>query len=262
MDRLSKPPIDIFAEQLARAGSTPFRLLRGLQACDKEDVLQSAVLMAWEQRDSFDPSKGSLSSFFYNFVKSAVRDFRRHAARHRALENTDELAASDDTVRAAAIEQARVKVLNKVDRRALEMLADGCSAAEIATRCGLTTEGVWALARRLKNAASEVVASEPSVTVPTGPRDPDEEREPSRIDRELQRLDFPPKTGAECCSSRCIRCAWFYGVREPKGRVIAAEVVSAEIRSAQTAVYRRKVEISAAMRGESVSVETTAASAA
>lgn len=136
---------------------------------DAEDVVQVAFLAIWNNRSSFDPSKGSVKTWMMTVVRNRAIDFTRSAVRRREGASsypfwempdpvrTDDLAADRET--SVELRKA-VAGLPEAQRKVVELGYFGeMSQSEIAKRLGVPLGTVKGRARAaLKNLAPEARA--------------------------------------------------------------------------------------------------------
>jgi RNA polymerase sigma-70 factor (ECF subfamily) len=110
-----------------------------------EDAVQDAFLAAWRTAVSFDPGRGTASTWLLTLVHRRAVDVVRREERRRAdpLE-ADPSAGGDSTDETAAVREQRRRVqtaltqLTPVERQALELAYyGGLSQSELAERLGI-----------------------------------------------------------------------------------------------------------------------------
>jgi RNA polymerase sigma-70 factor (ECF subfamily) len=110
---------------------------------EAEDVVHDVFLEAWRRADSYDPQRGSVSSWLLVRMRSRVQDRRRSPARRRVMLAGAPAAAAppfDETAIAAPRERiaGALAALPHAQRVVLEMAyVEGLSAAEVAARIGI-----------------------------------------------------------------------------------------------------------------------------
>jgi RNA polymerase sigma-70 factor (ECF subfamily) len=135
------------AELYDRYGGPAYRLaLRVLRdATLAQDAVQDAFLTAWRTAPSFDPHRGSASTWLLTLVHRRAVDVVRREDRRRALPLDDApVAAGDATDEAVETRELRREVqaaleqLTPLEREALELAYyGGLSQSEIAERLGV-----------------------------------------------------------------------------------------------------------------------------
>lgn len=251
--------LDAFAQELAReCGRLSKRPLRRLSRADAEDVLASAVLAAWEQHSSFDPKRGNVSAWFGGFLHNALRAKHKSGKGIRPIEDyRRQVAETDDTEKAAEMMQKMDSLdaqLTAADKEALVLLGKGFTIRVVSDRLKLPRSAVRRLFHRIRGLEISVSrwAHQSGATQPAIESD-DAHAEQTEIDRELEKLSFPPRHGKEC--PPCILCAWWEGFRPTNATLVQMEVADLEVREAQVATYFRKTEISARARNETLPVK-------
>jgi RNA polymerase sigma-70 factor, ECF subfamily len=131
-----------------RFGGVAYRLaLRVVRdASLAEDVVQEAFLTAWRQADTFDRSRGKVSTWILTLVHRRAVDLVRRQARFNALPDQLEVMAppaesteDDVALREARREaQAALSTLSRAEREVLELAYwGGLTQSEIAAALGI-----------------------------------------------------------------------------------------------------------------------------
>ncbi len=153
---------EFVAEQQPRLRAYVGRL-PGAQYAEMDDLLQEALLRAYEHRDRFD-SDAHAVNWICQVVRNLLVDRRRRWLRrpvlpYADLDHTGDETAPDPADLVVAAEQARLAVdavgaLSSVQRELLwEHVVDGVSYAEIARRTATPLATVRSLAHRARVAA-------------------------------------------------------------------------------------------------------------
>lgn len=234
---IAEQPIEIFALQLARLMKRrDWRILRGLSAEDKDEVIARAVLAAWEKREELDTDRGAVEVWF-NFI---LRDARRNWANEYAsagedLSSVQQLqfaveSANPETILEA--EQESEEFFAKLDtpqRSAVSMLAKGESVKQIEAATHVPRKRIGQLRRQIRRIGAQPQRVLPTERAPRGLAE-DRDQRPARIDREIGawlRGGLHRVTGL--CRP-CLACAWFDGFKNYSlypHRIVDAEVAKA-----------------------------------
>jgi hypothetical protein len=70
------------------------------------------------------------------------------------------------------------------------------------------------------------------------------------IDKDIERLDFPPPSGKEC--PPCWRCKWFEGYKPSKHKSLRFPVTEPEVREAVLDTEARKIDIAGRVRAGTI----------
>lgn len=127
---------------------------REIGSFEAEDVVQDALVQAWQSRDTFDPQRGSLKSWFFTIVDNKCRDHKRRsngrgstpAPVFVSLDDPDfnlmnTLSEEDDDVLGIDWESAWGN-LSPRQRDVMTLFLDGMSAKEIAKDLGISPTAV------------------------------------------------------------------------------------------------------------------------
>jgi RNA polymerase sigma factor (sigma-70 family) len=253
---------EAFALQLSRASRQAMRFLRSRQLSKdaRDDVIASAMLWCWENRDNYSLTT-TLETWFVNAVRDAYRAYLR-GERHGATEIVQEMGAKDDPEYNVVLQDA-VRTLSsnmdEIDRAIVQLRLDDKTHKQIAMQMSLS---VPTIERRLSKLRSQIPASahvnmilRRVVTPPTTNNyDGDEttteqgrkEAYPSHIDKEIAALDFPPPSGKEC--PPCWRCKYFEGYLPGEHRSVRMPIQESEVREAVLNTEIRKIEIAQEVR--------------
>jgi RNA polymerase sigma factor (sigma-70 family) len=104
------------------AGLAAYRYLRDLQPADQDDVIATALLWCWENRNTYTPNV-SLKMWFMGATRNALQSWRRGEA-HHAAELVSVLAVPDDT-------SSNVEVLSAVERLLRSLTDQECEIASL-----------------------------------------------------------------------------------------------------------------------------------
>jgi DNA-directed RNA polymerase specialized sigma24 family protein len=247
---------EIFTMQLARAaGKTANKFLhaRGLQKADRDDVVSSALLWCWVNRANY-----SLTTTLETWFMNAVRDAYKNLKREELPSSEDAigiLTGGNDTHNIAAAESAvdaLLSALTPVDREIALLTMQGFTYREIWKQHGYPKRVIDEAHQRIKQLRRFLPEPEVRVAVRSGvtPRrassDDVEDTERSRIDAEIEQLDFAPPAGKEC--PICWRCSWYYGFLPDGKRDTRMDIEDLEVREAVKNTEARKIEIAQQVR--------------
>jgi RNA polymerase sigma factor (sigma-70 family) len=143
-----------FAITLGRASAKAMRLLSGMQRSDRDDVLATAILWCWENRESYNVTV-SLETWIAGAVRNAYQQWMRGEAR-TAEDLVEEIPVPDDTLaavenRSAAASLARS--LSPDENRVAYLRAQGLSRAEIRDQTGLSKRAYDDAVKRISKLA-------------------------------------------------------------------------------------------------------------
>ena len=228
--------LDTFVIELGRAAKRALRLLRGLNAADRDDVLATALLSAWEDRAN---AVGDLDTWFRDHVRLARSELPSNTrTRGISAETLNRMANADTTEREAALSQLAYRITAEVDaadQPLLEMYAQGYSCTEIATRIQASPTFVR---RRLRTVRSRLgplrawLPDLPRIAETTRPAAAPDDAEPPAIDHAIEKMLRRPKTPRSDCPV-CWRCCWFDGLAPHKHLVLQSDV---DVRKRQIAL--------------------------
>ena len=161
--------LDILYDRYSRlVYSIAYRILNSSE--EAEDITQDVFLTLW-RRNSYDPARGSLSSFLTTLTRSrAIDRLRSKNARLRVVQRLQGIVRSDSGS-PSPLEQASIGERSQVIRTALSQLSEserqvleiayyeGLSQSEIAERLGIplgtvksrSRQGLLKLRQRLQD---------------------------------------------------------------------------------------------------------------
>lgn len=237
----------LFVVSLARASKRARRHLRGLKRADRDDVLATAILWCWENRATYNPAV-SLDDWFVGAIRNARKAWKRGEAR-QASEMVEAVAAPDDTAWSVEVRQAINRLcrsMDKRDKRIVQLSMEGMTQEDIAEQADIPLRTVKRKLARLRSMIPErddfAVAQR---RMPTG--DSDTQRGTSKIDKEIEKLEFAPSGGTDC--PPCWRCKWFDGYLPAANTARRLPItIEPEIRAAVLDVEARKIEIAYGQR--------------
>lgn len=216
--------LDTFVIEMGRASKRALKLLRGLNAADRDDVLGTALMYAWEDREN---ATGDLDAWFREHLRAArseLHSSRGGAGRLEAMGN------DDDAEREAALAQLTDRItaaVDAADQPLLEMYAQGYTCAEIASSIQATPTFVR---RRLRTVRSRLgplrkwLPDLPRITEQaSAPIAPPDDAEPPPIDHAIEKMLRRPKTPRADCPV-CWRCCWYDGLAPHKHLVLQSAV--------------------------------------
>lgn len=255
---------ELFVITLARASRRARRYLRDLERMDREDVLAGAILWCWENRTTYNPSV-PLDDWFVSAIRHAKRDWVM-GERREAAEVITDIPASDDTLaRTEVLESAQILAsgLDKRARKIAVLTSYGYNQRAIGERLGINKETVTSNLKRIRKLRDllpdntefrrTIRAGHPEynsddIGVP-GAKLKEENRGLSRIDLEIERLDFPPPSGKEC--PPCWLCKWYEGYLPSGRKALRMPIAEIEVREAVLETEARKIDIAERIqRGE------------
>jgi RNA polymerase sigma factor (sigma-70 family) len=151
-----------FVVTLGRAaGLASYRYLRDLQPADQDDVIATALLWCWENRNTYTPNV-SLEMWFMAATRHAVRDWRRGEARE-ASELVSVLAVPDDTSSNVEVLSAVEKLLRSLTDQECEIAslrAQGFTRKQIREKLGISYDTYKQASKRTRKL--KVLIPEPS----------------------------------------------------------------------------------------------------
>lgn len=232
-----------FAIQLGRASKRSMRYLRWTPAQDRNDVIATAMLSAWEARGTYCPTEHSLDDWFAEHIKRAVAEGKRGSHAPVSLESMQEPADPVDTERELATRQAAEVAyaeLDELEREIVLKLAVGASMREIRAL------GASYVTRRMFNKLRRLAQLLPDLPRPRAAgkpvRDSDDIKDKlAAIDHEIERMLRRPATERADCPV-CWRCCWFEGLK-PKNYHAPKHIIESEVLAAVTVTEARKIEI-------------------
>lgn len=247
-------PIEVFSLQLARLMKRrDWRILRGLSADDKDEVIARALLIAWEERDRLDTERGTVEVWF-NFI------LRR--ARQEWAEEINKDANCVEQLECLAVESANPELLLETEQdtaaffeslsteeaTAIKVLSGGGSIREASDESGLHQRNIAKLRRRALRIGAQPRRALPSDRVPRGLAE-DRTDKPSNIDKEIAawlKGGFHRVTGL--CAP-CVHCAWYDGYSH--NPLAPQQVVDPEVAQAIADTLARKIKIAKGLTDES-----------
>lgn len=236
----------MFVVSLARASQRARRHLRGLGAADRDDILATAILWCWEHRTTYNPSV-ALDDWFVGAIRDARKAFERGEGRN-AGELTEVLHVPDDTSRSAELQQAVENIIASMDGTdwlIVDQRLQGHDQLEISKRLNLSYRTVKGRISKMRETIPERVDWQ-TVIRASAPDSYEGSTELSRIDREIEQLEFGPPAGQQC--SPCWLCKWFEGYMPHERKSLRMELVEPEIRAAVSNTEARKIVIAQGVR--------------
>jgi hypothetical protein len=243
---------EIFVMQLARAAAmqaNKFLRARGLQKSDRDDVISAALLWCWENKANYSLTT-TLETWFMNAVRNSYQDLRRSEV-PTSDESIEGIGGEDTTYGAASAEsdvRSLLRQLTAQERDIVGQMLDGVTWREM-VRQGIpkvaieqTKEVLRVLRRDMPDNASRAALAR---TAPRGGSD-DAEDALSKIDSELEKLEFSPPAGKDC--PPCWRCMWFEGFMPDGKRDTRMEIEDKDVREAVKATEARKISIAQQVR--------------
>jgi DNA-directed RNA polymerase specialized sigma24 family protein len=249
---MTQSAAEIFTTQLARAAAKQanrFLSNRGLQKSDKDDVIASAMLWCWENRDKYSLTT-TLETWFMNAVRNAYQDLQRNEL-PPSTETMEQIGGADETFNIAAAEssaQALINALTPAHKTVAVLTMRGYTRKEM-VRKGISKRAIDEAHQRIRQLRRLLTDTEVTriITHTGAAASPDDAGdEISGIDRELEQLDFAPASGKDC--PPCWRCLWFEGFMPLGKRDTRMEIADAEVREAVQNTETRKVHIAQQVR--------------
>jgi DNA-directed RNA polymerase specialized sigma24 family protein len=245
-------PGEVFVVQLARASRRANHFLRGLSRADRDDVIAAALLWCWENRASYSLTT-TLETWFVNAVRDARKQWMKGARRNAgvSLESLVNVAPGGDTTlsgaQAAEAAEKLMRALPTDYRLVATMHAQGFTRAEMMA-AGLAKDSIYGARSRIKQ-LRRLLPDEQEYrrtlrAVSLSSDDASDKR--SKIDRELEQLEFVPPSGKEC--PPCWRCKWFEGFLPGAHRPTRMPIQEPEVRIAVQETETRKIEIAKRVR--------------
>jgi DNA-directed RNA polymerase specialized sigma24 family protein len=243
---------EIFTTQLARAAAKQadrFLRARGLQKSDRDDVIASAMLWCWENRDSYSLTT-TLETWFMNAVRDAYKELQRNELPTSA-EAIEQIGGADETFNKAAAEsaaQALIDALTPAYRRVASLAIRGYTRVEM-IETGLSKRTIDEAQQRIRQLRRLLTDVEVARRIPrAAPLSSDEAAaEMSDIDRKIEQLDFAPAHGKDC--PPCWRCMWFEGFLPLGKRDTRMDIADDEVRAAVSSTEGQKILIAQQVRG-------------
>ena len=218
--------LDTFVIELGRAAKRALRLLRGLNATDRDDVLAAAILYAWEDRANVG---SDVDIWFRDHVRQARKEFptNHHSGQHELAR----MAAAEDTEREAALIELTERIsadVDEADKPMLELYAQGFSVSEIAGRIQATPTFVRRRLRSVRNRIGPMRKWLPDLprtlaTPVSQVSAPEDDAAAPPIDHAIEKMLRRPKTPRADCPV-CWRCSWFDGLAPHKHLVLESVV--------------------------------------
>ncbi len=156
LDRLSRHLRAYFKRRLARIGRS---------AAEVEDLVQEALIAVHMQRHTYDPAE-LLTPWVYAIARYKLIDHLRRTRASLAdvpLDDAEEMMAQDDhiaTESAYDLDRLLSKLPDRMHRAIQYVRLDGLSAAEAATRCGMSEAAVRVNVHRGLRALAALIARE------------------------------------------------------------------------------------------------------
>jgi hypothetical protein len=256
-------PADVFTMQLARAAgkrANKFLYKRGLQKADRDDVIQSALLWCWVNRDNYSLTT-TLETWFMNAIRDSYKKLKR-AELPVAEETLATLNRGDETYNAAAAESSAevlINALTPASKKVAVLIMQGYTRSEMMELgndqyvIDNTYKRIKQLRRLMPNMDARsltrygVVGSGRTPKAPNlDELDENSQAEATSIDREIAQLDFAPPAGKDC--PPCWRCCYFEGFM-PSGKIdTRMEIADKEVEAAVATTNERKIEIAQQVR--------------
>jgi DNA-directed RNA polymerase specialized sigma24 family protein len=249
-------PGEVFVVQLARASRRANHFLRGLSRADRDDVLAAALLWCWENRESYSLTT-TLETWFVNAVRDARKQWVSGNQRNRgvSLDALVNAAPTGDTTlsgaQAAEAAEKLIRALPAEYKHVANLQLHGYSRAEMMA-AGASKQVIDGARSRIKQ-LRRLLPDEQSYrrtlrTVTLSSDDATDKR--SKIDRELEQLEFAPPSGKDC--PPCWKCKYFEGYLPGAHRPTRMALQEPEVRVAVQETEARKIEIAKRVRNGNV----------
>jgi hypothetical protein len=245
---------EVFTMQLARAAAKKanrFLVARGLQKSDRDDVIASAMLWCWENRDNYSLTT-TLETWFMNAIRDAYKGLRRGEL-STSGESLESMGGGDETYNIAAAESSATALINALTPAHKEVAV---LTMQSYTRAEMMVKGIpertireahqriRQLRRLLPDMESARLIARTRTAAPASSDDADDKL--SEIDVALEQLDFAPPAGKDC--PPCWRCCYFEGFMPDGKRSTRMEIEDTEVREAVQSTEARKIEIAQQVR--------------
>lgn len=231
---------ETFVVALARASKQARRFLRGLSHADRDDVLAEALCWCWENRTTYNPAV-PLDTWFVGAIRDARKSLHRDQLRYGASGLSQAIVSPDDIESTAVRDDVVARWfgnLNEVEAKIVTQLARGDTRSQIRYQTAIGNDALAALKRRLREFELMVPENDRARVLW-------QQRRSSTpyigIDRELEKLDFPPPSGVDC--PPCWRCRWFDGFLPGAYKPLRMPIQEAEVRDAVRDTEARKIDI-------------------
>ncbi|MDE2105213.1 MAG: hypothetical protein KGL39_48760 [Patescibacteria group bacterium] len=230
---------EAFVTQIARAARQS-RALRRLRGEDRRDAIAMTVAWCWEHRAEFDQQTLPLVEWVHRAMERARWELRNAGAREHAYKYVEEMARNDEEAEREMLHHAMENAMRHagaLEAQIATALLEGHTHTDI--RAGLQLShaefrhALWKIRGRLKDVTAE---RQPQVYAQMRARLSDhDERGPSRIDHEIEKLLRRPKHAHADCPP-CWRCMYFEGLtpRAYKPTVLSDTEVQTAVRNTET----------------------------
>jgi hypothetical protein len=246
---------EVFTMQLARAAASTankFLSVRGLQKSDRDDVISSAMLWCWENRDNYSLTT-TLETWFMNAIRDAYKALRRNEI-PTSDESMENMGGGDETYNIVAAESSAkslIDALTPAHKEVASLTMQGYTRAEMIEK-GISKRNIDDAHQRIKQLRRLLPDLESArlisrTTAPTTSDDADDGI--SGIDTQLEQLDFAPPAGKDC--PPCWRCMWFEGFMPAGKRDTRLDIADNDVRAAVKDTEARKIEIAKQVRSGS-----------
>lgn len=243
-----------FAIQLGRASKRSAHYLRWARGQDRDDIIATAMLSAWEARANYDPTKGGLDDWFAEHMKVAAKESKKQERRQqrsinldalRDLQNEPSVEGEERGLETADAARVAMENLTELEREVAERLAAGESMRAIRQIAGSNvTRRMFAKLRRLKDLLPDAVISRGRGAGPLPASD--NYSKMAEIDHEIERMLRRPATEQSDCPV-CWRCCWFDGLT-PKNYHAPTHVHEPDVLAAVRDTEARKILIGSGER--------------
>jgi RNA polymerase sigma factor (sigma-70 family) len=252
---------ELFVITLARASRRTRRYLRDLERMDRDDVLATAILWCWENRSTYNPAV-PLDDWFVGAIRDAKKKWMR-GERREAVELITDIPAPNDTLARAEAHEAAAILVAGMDKRAKKiavLTSFGYMGYEIAERLGISPQAVNQHLKRISRLrdlmpdntefrrtirAGHPAYNSDNIGAPDA-KLAEENRGLSWIDKEIERLDFPPPSGKEC--PPCWRCRWYDGFMPGTSKTVRMPITEPAVKQAVMETEARKIDIAQQVR--------------
>jgi DNA-directed RNA polymerase specialized sigma24 family protein len=254
---------EVFVLQLSRASARANKFLRArsLNSDDRNDVVATAILWCWENRDNYSLTV-TLDLWFLGAVRDAYKAWRAGEARNSS-ETIAEIPTGDTTQAAAealSSAQALIRALPREYKRVLLLESIGYTREEMEGK-GLSRRTIDEGRARIKQLRKLMPDAHeyrrvlrayhpPSDSAVHPSHDGVSNTHQPNIDKEIAALDFPPPAGKEC--PPCWRCKWFEGYMPGSHVSVRMPITEPKIAEAVYNTEAEKVRIAQEVRNGTI----------
>ena len=157
-DHAHSPAVALLLSVMESHRPTLLRFARrpGRSAADVEDIVQDALLVAWEQRERFDPDRGRPASWLTRLTHFAAlahaEELNRRTENEADLDPPPSFTLPDDTLALAAWRDAIAALPPDGRDLVLRRALDGSTWDELAEELGTTRQSLLRRFEKLSDA--------------------------------------------------------------------------------------------------------------